>query len=382
MGYLHFEVITEQLPKKLGKPSGDVIDSEREKHSTYYFLCDGVGSGIKANIAATMCVSRFKELLRTGLSLRQSFANIVGTMENARKSDMPIAFFTSARILPDGVATILTYEMPEILFIAKKYSTRIKSINQIFKDGVITETNCVLEKGEGILVFSDGISQAGLGKGLVNGWDIDGINKFVNDLLRNGIDIRKLPKLVIDEARRLWANELGDDLSVSLIYCRKGNVVNILTGPPSDTSLDSFVVNNFLANDGLKIVCGASTAKIVARVVNKEFQINPNFKSEIAPPDYEIDGIDLVTEGAITLNQLYNVWDENSDKLEKDSPVTVLYSLLNVADRVNIYLGKSKNPASEDISFVQQGILKRDKIVKLLAEKLITEQKLVQIEEF
>ncbi|MBX3007342.1 MAG: SpoIIE family protein phosphatase [Melioribacteraceae bacterium] len=380
MGYLHFEVITEQIPKRLGKPSGDVTSTERDKTSTYHTLCDGVGSGAKANITATMCVARLGELIRTGLSIRQAFANIVHSMEDARKKDMPLAFFTVARILPDGVATILTYEMPEVIFISKRYATRLKILTQTFNDAVIGETNCILEKGEGILLFSDGISQAGLGKGLVNGWGIDGINKFVNDSLRAGCDVKKLPKLIIDEAKKLWKNEPGDDLSVSLILCRKGKIINLLTGPPVDPKNDESVVKKFLSNEGLKIVCGASTAKIVARELGKEFQINPNFKSEISPPDYEIEGIDLVTEGAVTLNQLYNIWDEDTSKLEKDSPVTILYSLLSVADRVNLYLGNSKNPASEDISFVQQGILKRDKIIKLLVEKLIAEQKLVHIE--
>lgn len=380
MGYLHFEVITEQIPKRLGKPSGDVTSTERDKTSTYHTLCDGVGSGAKANITATMCVARLGELIRTGLSIRQAFANIVHSMEDARKKDMPLAFFTVARILPDGVATILTYEMPEVIFISKRYATRLKILTQTFNDAVIGETNCILEKGEGILLFSDGISQAGLGKGLVNGWGIDGINKFVNDSLRAGCDVKKLPKLIIDEAKKLWKNEPGDDLSVSLILCRKGKIINLLTGPPVDPKNDESVVKKFLSNEGLKIVCGASTAKIVARELGKEFQINPNFKSEISPPDYEIEGIDLVTEGAVTLNQLYNIWDEETSKLEKDSPVTILYSLLSVADRVNLYLGNSKNPASEDISFVQQGILKRDKIIKLLVEKLIAEQKLVHIE--
>lgn len=380
MGYLHFEVITEQIPKRLGKPSGDVTSTERDKTSTYHTLCDGVGSGAKANITATMCVARLGELIRTGLSIRQAFANIVHSMEDARKKDMPLAFFTVARILPDGVATILTYEMPEVIFISKRYATRLKILTQTFNDAVIGETNCILEKGEGILLFSDGISQAGLGKGLVNGWGIDGINKFVNDSLRAGCDVKKLPKLIIDEAKKLWKNEPGDDLSVSLILCRKGKIINLLTGPPVDPKNDESVVKKFLSNEGLKIVCGASTAKIVARELGKEFQINPNFKSEISPPDYEIEGIDLVTEGAVTLNQLFNIWDEDTSKLEKDSPVTILYSLLSVADRVNLYLGNSKNPASEDISFVQQGILKRDKIIKLLVEKLIAEQKLVHIE--
>lgn len=132
----------------------------------------------------------------------------------------------------------------------------------------------------------------------------------------------------------------------------------------------------------MKIVCGATTAKIVARHLGQELSVYENYQSTIAPPSYEIDGIDLVTEGVITLNQVYNVWDEDSSKLEKFSPVTDLFSLLYVADRVNIFHGQSDNPADGDISFIQTRVLSRKIIIPLLAEKLRDEGKLVVIEQF
>ncbi|MDR3626362.1 MAG: hypothetical protein P4L45_06000, partial [Ignavibacteriaceae bacterium] len=171
-------------------------------------------------------------------------------------------------------------------------------------------------------------------------------------------------------------------LTVSLIHSRKGIIINIFTGPPSNSETDDDVVNQFLSNDGLKIVCGASTAKIVARYLGKELEIDQSFNSMISPPNYEINGIDLVTEGAVTLNQLYNIWGEDLERLEKDNPVSILYALLSVADRVNFFLGTSKNPAGDDISFKQNGILKRDKIVPLLIEKFRQSNKIVTVEEF
>jgi hypothetical protein len=381
-GYLYYEVITEQISKRIEHPSGDVIDTERDKAATVHILCDGVGSGIKANVAATMCVARMKELLRSGFSLREAFASIVHTMEEARKKDLPIAFFTVTRVLSDGVAVILNYEMPEVLFVSKKYATHLKSIAQPFYEGIVSETNCMLYKGDGILLMSDGITQAGMGRGLPNGWGIEGVSKFVNDQLRNGVEIKNLPIAVINEAKKKWQNQNEDDLSISLIHCRKGIIVNIFTGPPVNSETDDDVVNQFLANDGLKIVCGATTAKIVARYLGKELEIDPTFNSMISPPNYEIDGIDLVTEGAVTLNQLYNIWGEDLEKLEKDNPVSILYALLTVADRVNLFLGKSKNPAGEDISFKQNGILNRDKIIPLLIQKFQQYNKIVTTEEF
>ncbi len=381
MGYQYYEVITEQISKRPEKPCGDVTLTERDKNASVHILCDGVGSGIKANIAATMSVARLKELLQSGFTLRQAFANVVHTMEDARKKDLPCAFFTIARVLSDGVAVILNYDMPEALFVSKRYSTHLKSSTQTFNDGIVRETSCTLNKGEGILLFSDGITQAGMGKGLPYGWGIDAVNKFVSEQLRNGADLKSLPKLLLSEAKRKWKNQCEDDLTVSLIYCRKGRVVNIFTGPPVNPDDDERIVKQFLSNDGLKIVCGASTAKIVARVMKKELDFDPAFKSTIAPPNYEIEGLDLVTEGAVTLNQLYNVWGEGLEKLEKNSPVTDLHALLNVADKINLIIGKSQNPAGDDISFKQSGILKREKIIPLLVQKFREDGKIVSIEE-
>lgn len=382
MGYLYFETITAQISKKIEKPSGDVCDTLRDKTSTIHVLCDGVGSGIKANVAATMTIARMKELLQSGFSLRQAFANIVHSMEEARKKDLPCAFFSVARVLPDGVTSILTYEMPDALFVSKRYSTPLKSITQTFFDGIVGEASCSLNKGEGIIVMSDGIIQAGIGKGYVHGWGIEGVNKFVNDVLAAGANIIDLPKLILSEAKKHWKDKCEDDCSVSLIYCRRGKVINLLTGPPVNPDEDELIVKKFLNTEGIKIVCGATTAKIVARILNKELEINPNFNSLIAPPNYEIEGIDLVTEGAVTLNQLYNIWGEDMKRLEKNSPVTELFALMNIADRVNFFIGGSKNPAGEEISFKQSGILTREKILPLLISNLQKDGKIITAEMF
>lgn len=380
MGYIHLEVITEQISKKAEQPSGDVVETERDNNSLIHILCDGAGSGIKANITATMNVARMKELIKCGFTVRQAFASIVKSMEETRKKDMPCAFFTVTRVLNDGVASILTYEMPGALFVAPRYSTPLKSNIQTYFDGLVGEADCSLNPGEGILIMSDGITQAGLGKGIPNGWGIEGVNKFINDCLRNGSKITELPKLLLSEAKKLWQHKLGDDLSVSLVYCRKGRVINILTGPPANPDDDLMVVNKFLSTDGLKIVCGATTAKIVARILNRQLEVDAEFSSMIAPPNYEIEGIDLVTEGAVTLNQLYNIHGEDLANLEKGSPVTALSAWLNVADRVNFFIGQAVNPAGYDISFKQSGILKRAKIVELLIEKLRSDGKFVHVE--
>lgn len=377
MGYLHIEIEVSQKSKKPGHPSGDVVKILRTEQHTTLILCDGLGSGVRANIFAEMAASRLNELLGTGFSLRKAFTNTVVTMEDAKRADLPYSAITIIRVLNDGLTTILSYETPLPIFLSGKTAYPLKG--RIYNNGTafITEINCVLNLGEGILAVTDGVTQAGIGKSFTHGWEIGGLTEHLNHLLKKGESFKHLPDLVRDEAVTHWGEKQGDDVTVALGFARKGRIVNVFTGPPADPSQDDEAFESFFANSGVKIICGASTAKIAARFLNKPLSVNEDFSDTITPPDYEIEGVDLVTEGAVTLNQVYNIWDEDSRKLDADNPVTVLYSLVTAADRINFFIGSAKNPASDDISFAQMGILGREKIIPLIIARLKEEGKLV-----
>lgn len=380
MGYLHVEINTYQTAKRKNLVCGDVYLVERDELSTTIILCDGMGSGIKANLAATMAANRLKELLNNGFSLRNAFVSLVKTMEEAKNKDLPYSVFSVARILNDGVASVLSYEMPAPLFLSGRFSTILKQRIFTVDNSIIGESNCFLKAGEAIMLITDGITQAGLGKGVEKGWGLENVNNFVNSLLLQGYNYIEIPEKLDAKANELWKFVAEDDCTVILAKGRKGKIINIFTGPPKSKELDAEVVEKFMNLEGLKIVCGATTGKIVARVIGKKFEVEENFTSNLAPLNYYIEDIDLVTEGAVTLNQVYNVWDADPDTFEKNSPVTDLYSLLSVADKVHFIVGEMENPANNDITFLQHGILKRKKIVPLLVNKLKENGKLVTVE--
>ena len=381
MGYLHFDTVTTQVSKKPAEPSGDVVSTYRDKISTLHVICDGMGSGIKANIAANMCSSRIQELYKSGFTIREIFKKIVSTMQKAKQSDLPYSAFTIIRVLNDGIGTALTYEMPPSILVSGSYAMVLES--RVYNDTNIslTEANFSIKKGEGILTVSDGVTYAGIGNGYRDGWGINEVAKYIQNNLTTIRKHREFTEFLMEKTKMLWGDKIGDDLTTSFLFCRKGRIVNIFTGAPIDSANDKQSVAKFMACDGLKIVAGATTAKIVARETGKELELNDKSESLIAPPNYMIEGIDLVTEGAITLNQVLNIWNEDSAKFEKNSPVTDLVSLLYVADRVNFYLGGCENPASNDISFTQTGVLSRKVIVPLLIKKLEEDGKLVVVEE-
>lgn len=379
MGYVHIQVEIGQVPKR-ALPCGDVVLTERTHSWTSIIVADGIGSGVRANVAAVMTASRLMEMLRRRFSLRDAFHRIVQTMDAWRDPSLPYTCFTVARILNDGEATILSYEMPGAILLGAGPAAELPRRTFTLGPSVIGEAHCRLVGGEGLLLLSDGVTQAGLGNGLREGWGVDGVCDHVHTLLCERVEPMSLPRRIIEQAGRLWGKKTGDDCTAVLAIARPGSVVNIFTGPPATKTHDTTVARRFLAREGWKVICGATTAKIVAEQAGKPLRMEQTPTSILAPPKYEMAGIDVVTEGAVTLNQVYNVIDEDPANHEEHSGVTQLCALLAAADRVNFLVGTAANPANEHIAFRQQGILSRARIVPLLVQRLREQGKLVVVE--
>lgn len=385
MGYVHVEIGSCQSSKRSGDLCGDVVAWERTTRGTSVVLSDGIGSGIKANLAATMTVSRIHELLRREWSLREAVASVAGTMDTAKQSDLPYACFAAVRIKTDGEATILTYEMPQAIFVSNKRFATVLPRRPLVLDGaIVNETSCYIESGEALLLVSDGITQAGLGRGLRTGWGIEGVCRYVNSRLTAGLPVAQLAASVHHEAHvvsdDVGRSVRGDDCTVVMAMCRPGKSVNVLTGPPSRTDEDAALVRRFMQMEGQKVVCGGTTARLVARHTGQRIDVRQEGTSMIAPPDYLLAGVDLATEGAVTLNQAYNILEEDPARYEEASGVSRLCELLRATDRVSFIVGKTNEASRDDIAFRQRGILPRETIVPLISEKLQKAGKLVTVE--
>ncbi len=377
MEYIHPEINIAQSPKTEGKPCGDLVTWKRDGTGTLVVLADGLGSGIKANLDATLFTAWIQGYIRDGISPRRAMANLMPVLRQARKHDVPFAALSLARIEPDGSAVVVSYEIPQPIVISNGYAEVTKA--HIFAESgeTLMETHIKLGDGDSLVLVSDGITQAGLGSDQTWGWTLDGVCKFINVWARQSAK-KKLAKSIHDKA--IEKSSTGrDDATVVSADCRRGRVVNILTGPPEDPEEDSKVIDTFMRMDGAKVVCGGTTAAITARETGREMEFEQKLTSKHAPPRAEIDGIDIVTEGSITLNQVYNLWDTDPKKLEEDSGVRDLLTCLRKADRVNIILGSAENAASEDITYLQRGILSRRKVIPLLANKLMEYGKLVSV---
>ena len=380
MSYLHTEIFDACSSKTVGSPCGDTFEILREEEAVTLILCDGLGSGIKANISATFTMNRVLGMLKSGVSLREAFYYEVTSLNKQWGKGHPFAVFSLARILNNGDVSVLSYDSPPPVLVSTHAAVIMK--HRIFTIGkaVIYESNGTIGEGEGILLMSDGITQAGLGNGLVNGWEAHGVAKYItNQLMFHALPHAEIPKLVHRKAREFWGKANGDDCTAVMALCRRGITVNLITGAPTNKQHDKRMVEAFNKMSGIQVVCGGTTSRMVARELNRSLIITENETNTLSPPSYKIDHITLVTEGVITLNQVYNLLGEDTDELIEESVVYELNALLTNADRIYFWVGTATNPGAGHIQFLQQGILPRNKIVPLIADKLRSMGKLVVV---
>jgi hypothetical protein len=380
MPYHHIDVECQQVSKKPGDPCGDVFLCKRTIYHSTLICADGIGSGVKAHIASQMNTARLSQLLSSGMSLRDAFFSVVETMGQWRDGTKPFTAFTVARVLNDGSTTILSYEMPAPFFLGPQEAHVLPAHPLVIETGVAHEYRCHLDPGTGLLLMSDGVVQSGMGYAYPLGWGLQGVEEFLQGWVGRGRPLRLVVRDILRQAQDHDQGTNGDDQTVVVAHCREGGVVNMMTGPAKDRAEDMDRVNAFLDLEGLKVVCGASTADVVARCAQEELEVEQKPMSFSTPPRYFIKGIDLETEGAVTLNQVYYILGEDLERETDQSAAADLALMLKGADRINFTVGCAQNPANKDLVYRKQGILARDKIIPLMAAKLEQMGKLVSVQ--
>ena len=382
MKSLFIETISDQKPKKEGRLSGDFIRVERSAEASTILLCDGLGSGPKAHFYARFYASRVVENLNHGESFLESCKSILEDLHAIRTENVPFSAFSAVRILPDGQGLLYSYEMPPPLLIEGSMAYSMDSRFLSISGEVVGEYLFQLTPDNALLLVSDGITQAGMGVSSGKGLGSDGLRQACDRFLLTQ-PINMLPARLVDYAKTLSGHTFGDDTSVLLIRGRQAHTATVLTGPPSNPGLDMEMIRLFLMGEGKKIICGSSTTEMFSREAHLQVRMNRPSSSPFDPPSYFIPGIDLVTEGCMTLNQAFNLLESGQVEVTPSNPASSLVNIFLEADIIHFLVGEAKNPGhTGNVFFTQIGLSPRSEIVSRLARKLEDLGKLAVIQRF
>ncbi len=355
----------------------------KEEKRNIIILSDGMGHGVKANIlgilTATMALNFTKEHKET----TRTAETIIQTLPVDSEKKISFATFSIVDIDPDGMVNILEYENPQCLIIRNheiyipEWTCLILNIER--KIGRELKT-CYFKANlnDRIILFSDGVSQAGMGQPMYpSGWGIENVYQFSLEQIKKNpnIDADELAFRIVSEANKKEGFEPKDDISCVVIFFREPRSLIICTGPPSDPSKDKEMAMRLKEFNGHKIVCGGITGLIISRELNITIDENPIVTDPELPPMNRMEGIDLLTEGILTLNKVHKILENyNSRYIISNGPADQIVQRLLSSDDILFLVGTAINPAHQDETIPTELEIRRTvvrRIVRTLEEKFL-----------
>ncbi len=380
----HVEIDVQQKRPKNEIACGDVFMSDifREEGRTILVLSDGIGHGIKASVLAQLTATMALKYARFHTKPEISSRIIMEALPKSSDGKESYATFTIIELEADGQVRIINYDNPPVLIIRnnnsyqpKEYKLEVRGHENVGK--LLRCREFIARKEDRLVFLTDGVVQSGLGnKRYPMGWGIENIYNFaLNQVERMPtISASKLSKKIINKAAMNDNFEMKDDTTCGVIYFREPRKFMLITGPPFYKIKDYDFVGRIKGFDGKKIICGGTTAEIIARELDLEVDILHGAKQLNAlPPPASMEGFEMVTEGILTLGKVEDILENyNSDTRLYDSPPEQVVKLLLQHDSIDIIVGTRINWAHQDPEQpleleLRKFVVKR--IVKILTNK-------------
>lgn len=383
MGQLHAEVGIAQLSKEGEELCGDKVVLTQNAKGNIIVLSDGLGSGVKANILATLTTKIASSMLKRGIPLVDVVNTIADTLPVCQQRKIAYSTLHIIKINPTGLATVVEFDSPNSFLVRNGEVFPFPVEERIISGKKVAVGKLQLLENDIIVAVSDGVVHAGIGGLLKLGWGWRGIAEQLRQICVQDRNAGYISDQIIHCCEGYYLGLPGDDSTVVAVKVRRARHLTLLTGPPVDPCSDSKLVKRFIRQPGKKIVAGGTTANIVSRETGRGLIVDLSCYNEKIPPIAHIEGIDLVTEGILTLNAVLDrINDPKKGCAERQCDgATFMTRMLLEADHIDIFAGKAVNPAHQNPNFPFEMNLKSQVLAKLQTE-LQAKGKQVNIEWF
>ena len=336
---------------------GDHVDIvEPNDNSTVIVLSDGLGSGVKACILSTLTSKIISTMMAEGIPLEDCVETIAATLPVCSVRGVAYATFTIIHLINNEIAELIQYDNPHIIVIRDEQVWDYPKTEMMIGGKTIYKSVITLQENDIFVAMSDGCPHAGIGSTYNFGWKREEIASFMEMLAPVGYTAKTLSTMLVDECNELYGNKPGDDATACVVRIRRREPMNILFGPPSNRDDADRMMALFFSKRGKHIVCGGTTSSIAAKYLGKPIEASLDFANSDLPPIAKIEGVDLVTEGVITVNRVLeyarDYLGENKNyehwSFQKDGASLISRMLFEEATDINFYVGKAINPAHQN----------------------------------
>ncbi len=325
--------------------------------SAVIVLADGLGSGVKANILSTLTAKILSTMVANRLPVEDCVHTVAATLPICKVREIAYSTFSIISITDNREAEIIQYDNPQVILLRGGRNFDYPQEQEEIGGKLIYKARIALEEGDLFVVLSDGAIHAGVGITLNFGWQREDIIHFLEGSYDAGCSARAVSTLLAGRCNDLYGGHPRDDTTVCTLKIRRRSPVNLMIGPPVERADEAEMLAGFFGRRGRYIVCGGTTAKIAAAWLGKRVEVGaPVYVDPDIPPTARIEGVDLVTEGVVTIsrvleyakdclgaNSRYEEWRKNTDGAS-----LIARMLFEEATDVNFYIGRAANPAHQN----------------------------------
>lgn len=366
---------------------GDVFLTRKikEENRTVIVLSDGMGHGVKANLLATLTATMAINFTAEHKDVHKIAEIIMNTLPVCSERKISYATFTIIDIEDSGQTTIINYDNPECIIVRDNEEFKpdwhtIKLDSEDKRSNEIQACTFKALKEDRIVMLTDGITQSGLGKGkylLGFGWDNTRDMVLSQITAHPDISATRLASVIVNRAHSNDEYQSKDDISSVVVYFREPRKLLLCSGPPFDKERDEYLGNKVKEFNGKKIICGGTTADIISEKLNIPIEDTLEFDDPDLPPVSYMEGIELVTEGILTLSKVSGILEKYNERTELGKgPADSIIKLLLESDEINLCIGTAINVAHQDPNLPVELEIRRSvakKIASLLEEKFLKE---------
>ncbi len=340
---------------------GDKVELLKTEDSNIVILADGMGSGVKANILSTLTSKILGTMFLNGATLEECVETIVETLPICKVRQVAYSTFSILQVFHNGDAYLVEFDNPGCIFIRDGKLVPIPKNLREVQGKKINECRFQVQRGDALILMSDGTVHAGVGQLLNFGWPWADIADYAAKQYTQTASAMSLAASICKACDELYKHKPGDDTTVACMRILDAKTVHLLTGPATDPSMDEGMVQAFMSGDEStkRIVCGGTSATIVSRVLKRRLEVSMDYTDPDIPPIAYMEGMELVTEGVLTLNRVVQllrryakpegVSGDFFQELDKPNGASMVAKMLiEECTVLHLYVGKAENSAYQN----------------------------------
>ncbi|ABO50112.1 Stage II sporulation E family protein [Desulforamulus reducens MI-1] len=345
---IYLDIGVAQLKKYGEELCGDSVEIVRTTQADLVVLSDGLGSGVKANILSRLTTKTAATMLRMGGNIDEVIDTVAKTLPIDKTIHAAYSTFSILQVQNNGKLHLVEYDNPGAFIGNQNTLFTPRREERTIAGKKIREYDFEVDDHDWLVLTSDGVLNAGTNGQMNVNWGWDRMSRFIEDSYAPDKTASEWSEEIVGLCNSLYGEQPGDDVTVVAVKVRHPVHVTLLIGPPKQREDDRRVVRKLMESPGAKVICGGTTGEIVGRVLGRKVFVDISSVVEGIPPVGMLPGIDLITEGAVTLVQtLEHIKGNTKLKDLKDGKdgASRLATLLRSADSIHIMVGRAQNDA-------------------------------------